>query len=350
MRKLPLIPLLTAVLLLPVLLLQSVDAGACTSLIADGRATASGRPMLWKHRDTGAPSNFLARVEPRCADEIGFVGLFNAGDSLLAEAWAGMNDAGFAIMNTASYNLAPDTTDYCDREAIVMSRALAVCHTVADFAALLDTLPKPLGVQANFGVIDAEGNAAYFETHDHDYTRFNTADEPSGMIIRTNFSISGKQDGSGSGYNRYDTAHELLDSIAAQGRLTPAFLTDTVSRSFRHALMGRDPLADGDLTIADGEFIPRRISTASIVVEGILPRENPLETMSMRAAPGYPPLAEVFDVSLTSIPAAAGPDMPGWDSSAARKANELRDKVFHFRGSDREKYIDLEILRELMEK
>lgn len=116
---------------------------ACTSLVASGRATPDGRPILWKHRDTDAPSNYLARVEPGSPGEIGFVGLFNAGDSIMRDAWAGMNDAGFAIMNTASYNLAPDTTDFKDREAVVMGIALRRCRTVADFAALLDSLPRP---------------------------------------------------------------------------------------------------------------------------------------------------------------------------------------------------------------
>lgn len=336
-------------LILLLLICASLRSEACTSLIADGRATASGRPLLWKHRDTGAPSNFLARVEPASADEIGFVGLFNAGDSLLREAWAGMNDAGFAIMNTASYNLAPDTTNYKDREALVMSLALKKCRSVEDFATLLDTLPKPLGVQANFGVIDGEGRASYFETSDHKYTRFDTYDEPTGCIIRTNFSVSGKQDGSGMGYIRYDSAHALIDPTAAAGKLTAEFLTDSVSCSFYHSLMGRDPLADGDRTIADGEFIPRKISTASIVVEGLLPGEDAVEKMRMRAALGYPPLATPMEAGLRGIPAELGADLPGWDSSAARKANSLRDKVFHFKGGNKAKYIDLDILRKLMQ-
>ncbi|MDE6311180.1 MAG: hypothetical protein K2L96_05105 [Muribaculaceae bacterium] len=341
------IRLLHLSLLLPLLAIVAPQSYACTSLVAGCKATASGRPMLWKHRDTGAPSNFLARVESRNPGELGFVGLFNAGDSLFSEAWAGMNDAGFAIMNTASYNLAPDTTDYVDREAVLMSRALTVCRTVEDFKCLLDTLPKPLGVQANFGVIDAAGGAAYFETYDHGYTRFDASDEPSDMLIRTNFSLSGKQDGSGSGYIRYDTARHFLDGKCPES-LTPEFLTDSLSCSFYHSLMERDPMADGDCVIADGEFIPRRISTASIVIVGVTPGKDPAEGMKMRAALGYPPLAEVYDVTLREIPKDLGPSLPEFDSPAARRANDLRDTVFHFRGSDREKYIDLRVLRQLM--
>lgn len=28
---------------------------ACTSIIISGKATPDGRPLMWKHRDTGAP-------------------------------------------------------------------------------------------------------------------------------------------------------------------------------------------------------------------------------------------------------------------------------------------------------
>jgi hypothetical protein len=328
-----------------------MPAVCCTSLVATGKATASGRPMLWKHRDTGAPSNFLARVEARAAGEFGYVGLFNAGDSLLAEAWTGMNDAGFAIMNTASYNLAPDTTAYKDREALVMSAALRRCRSVDDFATLLDTLPRPLGVQANFGVIDGMGQAAYFETYDHGYRRYDADESTGGCLIRTNFSISGKQNGTGRGYIRYESAHALLDSTIASGGLTPELLTDTVSRSFYHSGIGRDPLKDGDRIVEDKDFIPRKISTASIVIEGVLADESPAEGMRMRAALGYPPLAKPATVSLGDIPPRLGADLPGHDSSASREANALRDQVFiKKKGGGRADRIDLDKLRELMKQ
>ena len=115
-----------------ILLVAGIVCEACTSAIVAASRSASGRPILWKNRDTGADNNFLARVEPTDST-FGFIGLFNAGDSALSEAWMGMNDAGFAIMNTASYNLAPDTAAYKDREGAVMAAALARCRTVADF-------------------------------------------------------------------------------------------------------------------------------------------------------------------------------------------------------------------------
>ena len=128
-----------------VLLASAVTSDACTSMIVSAQASATGRPLLWKHRDTSAENNFVASV-PSTATTAAYVALYNVGDSLLSEAWMGLNEYGFAIMNTASYNLAPDTTAYKDREGVVMSKALSSCRSVDDFERLLTELPKPLGV------------------------------------------------------------------------------------------------------------------------------------------------------------------------------------------------------------
>lgn len=321
-------------------------ADACTSMIVSARASASGRPLLWKHRDTGVDNNFLQRVEPANGC-YGYVGLFNAGDSLLQEAWMGMNDAGFAIMNTASYNLAPDTTNYVDREAFVMTEALRHCASVDEFEVLLAQLPKPLGVQANFGVIDAYGGAAYFETSDHAWTRFDANDEPSGVLIRTNYSFSGVE-GQGSGYIRYQTAYRLSAQAISTGQVTPMLLTETLSRSFYHSLLGEDFLNNGARYVVDADFIPRPISTASIVVEGVnTPSDAP--RIEMWAALGYPPCAPVHHVTLTNIPAELRPTSQ-WRSIACDDAAQLRRTAIPTIGSNSVEYIDLEKLRPIIER
>lgn len=106
----------------------------------------------------------------------------------------GMNDVGFAVMNTASYNIKDDKVpaSKMDKEGIVMTKALKHCRTVDDFARLLETLPRPMGVEANFGVIDASGNGAYFETNNHSYKRFDLKDAENGVLVRTNYSHSGR--------------------------------------------------------------------------------------------------------------------------------------------------------------
>ncbi len=76
-------------------------AFACTSAIVSASANPSGRPILWKHRDTSTIDNKIEYVAPADGG-YGYVALFNAADKNLREAWMGMNEAGFAVMNTAS--------------------------------------------------------------------------------------------------------------------------------------------------------------------------------------------------------------------------------------------------------
>lgn len=326
----------------------ALPASACSSLIAAASATVNGRPLLWKHRDTGASDNYLYRIDkPGC---IGYVALYNGGDSLnLDEAWMGMNDAGFAIMNTVAYNLPANDPAWADREGFVMNRALAECRTVDDFEALLERLPKPLGVRTNFGCIDANGNGAYFETDDYRWTRFDLADEPTGVLIRTNYSMSGTP-GEGMGYIRYDNVSALLAEAIETHSLIPASMTEGVSRSFYHSLIGHDVLATGDPYIVDQDFVPRRSSTASIVVEGLRPGESP-EAMRMWTVLGYPPVSPVVCASLTDIPAEL---LPASDTDCHAPANKTALRHFRAvfpieRGNGRH-YIKTTVLQPLIEE
>jgi len=74
----------------------------CTSAIIIGRATPDGRPLMWKHRDTGVENN---RVFFAQGSKYSYIGLTNSDDANNSEVWAGTNSAGFCIMNTASFNL-----------------------------------------------------------------------------------------------------------------------------------------------------------------------------------------------------------------------------------------------------
>lgn len=324
---------------------MSISSDACTSMIISARASASGRPMLWKHRDTSSESNFIERVNPTDTSH-GYVALFNTGDSLLAEAWIGVNDVDFAIMNTASYNLAPDTAFYKDREGFVMTEALKRCRTVDDFENLLLSLSKPLGVQANFGVIDAEGNGAYFETDDYSFKKFDLADAENGVLIRTNFSFSGN-DGEGYGYIRFDNASHLLAGKIASRSITPADLTEGVSRSFYHSLFDKDMMSDDSTWIVDQDFVPRSSSTASIVIEGA---GNDGSHSTMWTALGYPPCAIVEAVTLDNVPDNLRPTLPGFKSLAAETALANKRRVFSIRRGSGPRYINIAALRPIMEQ
>ena len=73
---------------------------ACTSVIISGKASPDGRPIMWKHRDTGFLDNRLEYVK---GEKYNFIGLVNSTESTsVSEVWIGSNEAGFSIMNTAS--------------------------------------------------------------------------------------------------------------------------------------------------------------------------------------------------------------------------------------------------------
>lgn len=320
---------------------------ACTSAIIGAGCSASGRMLLWKHRDTGTEHSFVAKVEP--AGGLEYVALFNGGDSLLREAWVGVNEAGFAVMNTASYNLAPDTALVRDREGIVMSQALGTCRSVADFDSLLRSLPRPMGVQANFGVADGMGNGAYFETWDTGFRRIDLAG-PDTLLVRTNYSHSGEKDG-GFGYIRECSAVSLLEPMAVSHRVTPQAIFDSVSCSFYHSLMGYDPVAADTCAVwlVDQDFIPRYSTGASIIVELPAPGDD-LCSAVMWTALGYPPCAELMRVSVDSIPRGLSAEGELYHSPVCDRAVEAKHRVFPIeRGSGRH-YIYLPELRRMLEE
>lgn len=356
------------IMLVAAVLLGAAAAVACSSMIVSAAASANGRPMIWKNRDTGAAGNFLHRVE--APGRIGYVGLFNDADTLCTdEAWMGVNDAGFAIINTVAYNLAPNDPAWTDREGFVMARALQTCRCVDDFAALLDSLPRPMGLRTCFGVLDAEGRGAYFETDDYRYARYDLADAKEGVMVRTNYAYSGSTVGIETsrpdndfcswGYVRHRDVVDILGPQIATGSLTPASFvgeaSDTavleafaagkichsadaafggVSRALYNARTGFDMATSNADTVADeGEMVPRRSTMASIVIE--LPAPGEAAEFSepvIWAVLGYPPVAPTFRATLHHIPAEADAVHPTGAHARARSplciaATALRDTI-----------------------
>lgn len=317
-------------------------AEACTSAIVSGRLTADGRPLLWKNRDTGDQNNRVERIKAH--DGLyEFVALFDARDTKDSAAWLGFNERGFAIMNTASYNLNDDNVPErdMDREGVVMRYALERCTTVDDFERVLEQLPKPLGVEANFGVIDAQGNGAYFETGNFKWVKYDLAAEPTGILTRTNYSVSGRE-GQGNGYIRHDNERELLRPYILERNITPATFTEVISRTFYHSRLGQNFNESGQEWIVDQDFIPRRISTASVVIEGVLPGEDPSLT-TMWIALGYPPCAEVFAAwtGENGVPDVLRGTTKNRHSVQCDLVNEREAEVFSIKRGNGQHYINL---------
>lgn len=305
-------------------ILSGLYSLACTSAIISGALTRDGRPILWKNRDTSHLVNYVAITEATDSTHA-YVALYNSQDTIAAEAWIGYNDAGFAIMNTASYNLNHPADNWKDREGFLMTKALAYCTTVDDFQILLKSLPKPLGVEANFGVIDAYGNGGFFETDDLNFT-FYPLDNQNHIIIRTNFSVSGG-DG-GLGYVRYDNACHLLAPHIDNSDISPELLTDSLSRSFYYSPDSSDKSTEE--IVLDKDFIPRHSTSASIAIEGV---NSPDETnqMVMWTLMGYPPCGITQPVTLDSLPDNLIADDLG-GCKASRDNLLLKEKVFYKKG------------------
>lgn len=336
-------------LLLFIILLPSLTGLACTSAIISGSRTASGRPLLWKHRDTSNADSRVAYIAATDSMELSFVAIFNANDYADKQAWIGMNSAGFAIMNTASYNLLPPGTKSADREGYVMSMALRKCKTVDDFHRMLEHLPRPMGVEANFGVIDALGNGAFFETGNKSFKRYDLSEADNGILVRTNYSYSGYKN-RGSGFVRHDNAVQLLTDALSYGPITPELLTEQLSRRFYRHDDKRDHINDSIRIIADMDFIPRYTSVATVVIEGMLPADtlpSPQQVADqyiMWTGLGYPPCAEIRPVWCRPDGVESGLTGQGKNNHAplADKAQQMRLDVFSSRPKEgKKRFIDL---------
>lgn len=287
---------LRTAVLLAICIFESVQIYACTSAIVSSNASRNGNPLLWKHRDTSISDNYVDTVKSNDS-RFDYIALFNANDSLKQEAWAGVNRAGFAIINTVAGNMPQNRPYYKDREGYIMSAALRTCITVEDFSRLLDTLPRPMGVRTNFGVIDASGRGGYFEADDYNYRYYSITEDTAGVLIRSNYAFSGQKSG-GYGYDRYDNARSVLMPLAASSGITPELLTDFLSCNYYTASSHANYSYSSNATvIKDGGFIPRPTSAASVVIE--LSKNGPI----MWTILGYPPAGYTIPVTLDSVPA-----------------------------------------------
>lgn len=261
-------------------ILPITKSEACTTAIVSGKFTKSGRPIIFKHRDTGSLQNRIMYFDDGMYN---YMGVVNSSDLNGEQVWMGTNEAGFCIMNSASYNLQiDDKSEIIDREGIIMKLALKECKTLGDFEKLLNDLQKPLGVEANFGVIDAFGGAAYYETDNWGFKKIDVNDPkiaPFGYVIRTNYSFTGTRD-EGYGYIRYLTAEELLYNAEATKTIDHKFFLKDVSRSLKHSLLKKDwekdfPKDSNDpFFIITQDYIPRNSSASTYLCEGVKEGES----------------------------------------------------------------------------
>ena len=333
-------------------------AWACSSAVISGKVTPDGRPLLWKNRETGHLRNHMAYVK---GEKYDFVANVNSDNfPKLKEAWVGSNTAGFALMNTQSYNL--ELGDIADddrgpKNGEVIYRALEICATVEDFCHFLDTISKPSGIEANFGVIDAQGGAAMFEVDGNSYKMFDANDPdvaPHGYVARTNFSNGGELN-KGYGYVRFLEVDRVLSKACAMGGITPQLIFNDIARSFRNNILDID-LRSGDFNypktsgwFTDQDFIPRNNTSCSIVVQGVKKGENP-ELTVLWTILGYPPAGVAVPLWVKdNLPAMMSYDKEKEAAPLSAASLKLADeKVFHFKqGGGTKHYLHWENLYKL---
>ena len=346
------------VIIFALTLISSGLSEACTSAIITGKATPDGRPLLWKNRDTGELNNRIEYFGKTKDIKYAFIALVNS-PTVTGSAWTGTNEVGFSIMNTASYNLKEDDIKKNDMEGKVMFMALANCKNLKDFEKMLTKMKRPMGVESNFGVIDAEGGAAYYEVNNEEWRKVDVCDPkiaPQGYLIYTNYSYTGRFN-EGMGYIRYTNASQIfLEKIVKNGKITPQWIFNNLSRSFYNSLVDVDLIKNPKYApkgwYFDGDFIPRRSTAASIVIKGVKKGENP-ELTIMWTILGYAPVGvavPLFVKSGEEMPKQfmkRGENIEGLDSMNCQMCDEAlarKENVFSIKRGNGKNYFHFSIL------
>ncbi len=319
----------------------------CTTAVISGKYTKDGRPMIWKLRDSDYLKNKMMYFDDGRYD---YIGLVNSEDIVGKEVWGGANSTGFSIMNSASFNVnINDTTSKKDLEGFFMKRALQECATLEDFELLLHKLPKPMGLAAHFGVIDAKGGAAFYEVNNYNYTKFdanNPVEAPNGYILRTNFSYTGKKD-TGYGFIRFQTAQAIFYQAESMGQLSYQKIIQDFSRCFKHPVLDKDyrdefeTIPEGEHFINSGDLITRHGSSSSILIQGVKPEESG-DLTTIWATIGFPNTCMVIPVWV-----GGGNNLPKLVASTSGNAplNEmalkLKEQCYPIKRSSGYKYLQI---------
>ncbi len=263
-------------------------AAPCTLAVIAGRATAGGRPLMWKNRDTSDPNNKLMAFKGPRFD---FLAVVISEDVDPKEVWGGQNTAGFAIMNSQADDLG-DGSKKLDGggNGGFMKLALGACATVKDFEDLLVREKGKWDLAANFGVIDAAGGACFFEARRGSYVKFDAQDPrvaPFGTLVRTNFAFTSPDQTLGGGFDRFERIGHLVEAARAQGRIDVRFVLREASRDLINEKLHSNPLARplpddpaAPLYVHTNDTINRNTSVSALVFEGAPSPDKPyLATM-----------------------------------------------------------------------
>ena len=300
---------------------------ACTIGVFGPDASASGRPMLWMNRVVSAENQEMSYF---VGSRFRYVTNVYANDTL--NAWAGINEAGFAIMNSNSFNIMGKGGDMAD-DGNIMSLALGTCATVSEFAGLLDSL-NVIGREtpANYGVFDSTGTTSMFETSNLFYNRYDCDEDTIGLILRANYSVSGNPNRE-TGKNRYERAMQLAVPARHENRIDSRFIVRTLTRDIGRTFLDPYPLPfEGTYDTLPTGYLPvestlcRRTTRSAEVMVGTR-RGEPAGRTMMWVLLGSPQVSLPVPVWVQGGPppeALDGPDHAPICDEAVRLRNYVR--------------------------
>ncbi|MFP4458526.1 MAG: T9SS type A sorting domain-containing protein [Candidatus Zixiibacteriota bacterium] len=304
---------------------------ACTIGVFSGEVTYDGRPMLWKNRDVSDEDQEYAYF-----DDGTYSYVTNIYSNDTGRGWMGVNEVGFGIINSDTYNNGTHHHPGPD-DGTVMKIALKNCQTVEDFEYYLMTT-NDTGRKGchNYGVIDAFGGAAIFEASNTSYVRFDAADEPHGYLLRTNYAFSGDTLGYCSGYDRYMMAEEI---VSRQDFVDYRFIIDSLASNLQRPGLDPMPLPYENPSspypfgyIVTSNTINREMTSSTSVIIGKIFGED---------SDQYPYMWAMFGQPYIALP------IPLWPNSGAMRSSldgtygsSLCDAARYLKASIYDHYID----------
>ena len=259
----------------------------CTLIIAAASATEDGRPMLFKNRDSSNAYMVDMRIDQQ--EGFRFIAQYALRDDTWEGPWSGYNETGFCIANSLSYNYSG--AEYASMNKEILDMALRHCASASEFEQLIDRLEKPVDVRANYAVIDALGNAAFYEVGPYGYTKYDANDPQTAPD-----DIEGG--------NIIEDEEIFVSEAMASQQFNWRYILQNLPRYLVHS-NGTDLYADAPATWDDERptdfdgYIPRHSSTNAVLMQGVKAGESPLLTV-MWSISGPPVSTVALPLMLTA--------------------------------------------------
>ena len=347
---------ITCLLISVALLVGATHSKACTSIIVSGKVTPDGRPYIFKNRDTHDLDNLAIQIQ---GSHYRFIGIVAAKDSLYKSVWSGHNEVGFAIANTAAYNLngkpqpGKSRPQGDENDGTLMRKALETCRTLADFEHLLDSIKAqgPIPSNSNFAVLDAEGGVAYYETGNKGYVKYDANDPqvaPYGFIVRTNHGMSGERS-LDQGIERYLAISDYATRASYANSLGFENIIRKVARNLKHGLTQLDlhdfqPQDDSQpVFFPFRDFIPRYLTASAQLIQGVKDGESPLLTTAWSIV-GSPLTTIAIPLWITAdgkLPNLVTHQQPGQQAPLVAISFVLKRQLFPIERGNGQDYINL---------